>query len=257
MSKQNITFGIYGAPSETFFGITLPYISFINQLDKFENSYLEIVNPFGNIDKYLEEIDVLIIPGGNDVNPQRYLKADERVDFNVGKPNVFYEDLDLRFLTKWVNLGKPTLGICRGMQTLNVIFGGTLYQHIVGHRQSDDRNVTKYETKVVKPNGEIDYIKVNSFHHQAVKDLGKDLEIIAWGRTYIGCPSLKDENKLETSWRVKIEKNKYNFENYPVIIEGFKHKTLPIIGVQWHPEEFNCEFTMSYINKFINEYVNS
>lgn len=257
MSKKNLVFGVYGAPSEISFGVSLPYISFISKLNDFDNGYLEIVNPFGNIEKYLEEVDVLIVPGGNDVDPQRYLKENKRININVGKPNVFYEELDLKFLEKWVKLGKPTLGICRGMQTLNVIFGGTLYQHIVGHRQSDERNVTKYETKVVNPNGEINYIKVNSFHHQAVKDLGEDLEIIAWGRTYIGCPSLKDKDKLTTNWRVKLEKNKYIEEEYPVIIEGFKHKSLPIIGVQWHPEEFDCEFTMSYVNKFINDYVNS
>ncbi|MEM4711382.1 MAG: gamma-glutamyl-gamma-aminobutyrate hydrolase family protein [Candidatus Woesearchaeota archaeon] len=257
MFKQNLTFGIYGAPFESFFGISLPYIHFINKFKYFNEGNLELINPFGNFERYLEQVDILIVPGGNDVNPHRYLKNDEKIDINVGKPNVFYEDLDLKFLSKWLKLGKPTLGICRGMQTINVLLGGTLYQHIEGHKQTEERNITRYETKVLNIDNRIEYIKINSFHHQSIKDLAEELEIIAWGRTYVGCPSLDDKNKLETEWEVKTGKNSYKTEKYPVIIEGFKHKTLPIIGVQWHPEEFNCKFTLSYINKFIEDYANS
>lgn len=253
--NQKITFGIYGAPTDTMFGVTLPYIEFMTKFYGYINSFIEIINPFSNHERQLRDVDVLIVPGGHDIDPHRYLREGERVDLYTGKPNIFYEDLDLNFLKRWLHLNKPTIGICRGMQTLNVILGGTLYQHITGHRQSDERNITKYETKVIGFDGETKYIKINSLHHQAVRELANGLKPIAWGRTYVGCPTLSDPEKLYENWKVKVDKNKYDIVSYPVIIEGFVHEELPIIGVQWHPEEFDCEFTLSYINHFIQEYV--
>ena len=104
----------------------------------------------------------------------------------------------------FVETGRPILGICRGMQALNVFFGGTLYQDIPGHREPDHDMV--HPTTADGPIAQLFGTRpaVNSMHHQAVERLGGGLVI---------CQRAADG-----------------------IVEAIYHPALPILGVQWHPE---------------------
>lgn len=104
----------------------------------------------------------------------------------------------------FVDHRRPILGICRGMQALNVFFGGSLYDYIPGHQlpQGDILHATSASGCLCRLLGEGP--TVNSNHHQAIKTLGRGLRICQWSRDGV--------------------------------IEGICHCRLPILGVQWHPE---------------------
>ena len=136
---------------------------------------------------------------------------------------------------------KPIVGICRGFQTLNAYFGGTLFQDIKGHNQTKGygaRSETKDDLWT-----EDKIYKINTIHHQSVKKLGDDLVAIGFSPVIAGCPSLLEDQFLT----IKT----YGVKSYISFTEAFKHKSLPIVAFQYHPEEFNCEFAISEINKIL------
>lgn len=127
----------------------------------------------------------LVLPGGGDI-------GDGLSDGEAGVIRYFIE------------AGRPILGICRGMQALNVYFGGTLYDFIPGHQVPDTYPVhpttaTGLVAELLGPTP-----VVNTNHHQAVEQLGSGLVI---------CQRSADG-----------------------VAEAICHTTLPILGVQWHPE---------------------
>lgn len=158
---------------------------------------------------YLPEADLsfdgLVLCGGNDIAPERYGQAVN------GAENMDHERdaAEFALLRAYVDAGKPVLGICRGHQLINVFFGGTLYQHLPEtsqHRASEDvviHEVSATEGSFLeKLYGEKFF--TNSFHHQAIDKLGEGLSPAAiWDGRYI---------------------------------EAVEHSSLPVFGVQWHPE---------------------
>lgn len=152
-----------------------------------------------------EEVSALVIPGGADLDP-RYYGEENRACNKL----VSYERVELEFemLKIFIPTQKPILGICYGMQLLNVFFGGSLHQDIetsVAHR--DGRHLVKITKSFPLEEGTYE---VNSSHHQAVKKLGEGLEVF----------SLAEDG----------------------IIEGFFHREHPfLVGVQWHPERDSAE----------------
>lgn len=175
--------------------------------------YVDAVNGTGGIAdaKYLPRVadnyDGLILCGGNDINPKYYGE-----DIN-GSVDIDYErdKVELELLKAFVKAGKPVMGICRGFQLINVYFGGTLYQDIENAKQHSSyadfdliHGVTAVKDSILhKLYGE--NFVVNSYHHQAIKKLGDNLKV-----------TLTSADKT--------------------VIEGFEHNSLPIFGVQWHPE---------------------
>lgn len=133
----------------------------------------------------VQACDALLLPGGGDI----FTSLDEQ---------------EYLLIQSFVDTNRPIFGICRGMQALNVWFGGTLHAHISGHQlpRGDMVHTTHTVGLLNELLGQTPF--VNSNHHQAIAQLGEELIPIQWA----------DDG----------------------IIEAVCHKSLPIWGVQWHPE---------------------
>ena len=158
-------------------------------------------------------LDGLLVPGGIDVSPLLYGQDPiQAVTFTQEAQDRF----ELALIREAVAQGKPILAVCRGAQLVNVALGGTLYQDIheqagatICHRQ--DSRIPSECTHTISTvpgtlferlmNGQT---AVNSFHHQAVRDLAPGLVAAAWSADGI--------------------------------LEAFESPTRPILGVQFHPE---------------------
>lgn len=136
----------------------------------------------------IESCDGFIFSGGQDVEPSCY--GEEKLE-SCEECMPGRDSYELKFLRLVLDCNKPVLGICRGIQVLNVLFGGDLYQDIpsqlgseVSHRapvigESAMHKVEVFEnTPLARLVGESEIV-VNSFHHQSVKNTGRGLEIMA------------------------------------------------------------------------------
>ena len=146
--------------------------------------------------------DGLIIPGGKHVHPSFY---HDKVKCKKHKFVKSLDRLEIALVKKFIKKKKPVLGICRGCQLINVTLGGTLKQDIgKGHYHDKSRNTkTKKGTDMRKLYGAS--VHTLHYHHQAIKKLAKPLKV-----TMVDA---KDG-----------------------VIEGVQHKTLPVIGIQYHPD---------------------
>jgi putative glutamine amidotransferase len=136
-----------------------------------------------------EYIDALLLPGGADVEPGRYGAA-PRDDCNLSvDPEL--DEVEFR-LAEWaLEDGLPVLGVCRGIQVLNVVCGGTLWQDVQVEGAADHSHDQKPRDALVheldvKPDsllartmGATD-VRVNSLHHQAIRELGGSLRAVAY-----------------------------------------------------------------------------
>ena len=146
--------------------------------------------------------DALLLPGGGDLEPWRY--GQENTASRGLEPE--RDEAELRLLQEFTALGKPVLGVCRGLQTINVFFGGTLAQDVPGHgawEGGDRLHGVRTAPSPLRPLwGE--RMTVNSAHHQAADRLGSGLRAVQW--TGDG------------------------------VVEALCHERLPVWAVQWHPE---------------------
>lgn len=152
--------------------------------------------------KAADDCDALLVPGGADVDPIHYGQINTA---SVGiDPDRDRDEIAL--IRRFLDLGKPILGICRGHQVINIALGGTLIQDIPGHTQLDGCDRI-HPVRALHPFLQDlygDHFVVNSSHHQAVDRLGEGL----------------------TATCVSEEG----------VIEGLIHTSGKIIGVQYHPE---------------------
>lgn len=214
-------------------------IAIIERMDKYEpnrpfEDYCYLDNWFKKIfdelnillipvlsDKHIDDIvslcDGLVVTGSpNDIDPKYY--GQELIE---GKELKFDE---FPFVKKVVNsfadVHKPILGICAGIQEINVIFGGSLYQSIDGHNLRDQsmHNLNLDKDSFLYEVYKDEKIDVNSYHRQAIKDLADGFKVTA----------LSDDG----------------------IIEGIEKDN--IIAVQWHPEAlYDVKLFKSFIDKYI------
>jgi putative glutamine amidotransferase len=165
---------------------------------------------------YAHELDGLLLMGGSDVCPETYGEHALRPEWNGDRVR---DDYEIALLRAFVAAGKPVLGVCRGAQIINVAHGGTLYQDIVTqrpdaleHRNWDIYAANAHTTAIVPGSGlaalypERTLAKTNSVHHQAAKDLGRDLVVEAWS----------EPDRI-------VEALRWTGPSY-------------VFGVQWHPE---------------------
>ena len=157
---------------------------------------------------YAELCDGLMLIGGPDIEPELYGETKFNDTVKVDPIRTAFE---VPLVKAFIDRKKPIFGICRGFQLINCVLGGTLYQDIVqqlGYIHIGTNAILRHDITAEK--GSVLYnlfgekFKVNSYHHQVVKDLGKGLKVTA--RSIEG------------------------------LIEGFEHESLPIFGVQFHPE---------------------
>ena len=165
---------------------------------------------------YVDELDGLVLQGGADVSPLTYGETPIRPEWTGDRVRDLYE-IDL--LQEFITRGKPVLGICRGLQLINVAFGGTLYQDIESQHRDGAEHVDleaydehTHMISIVAGSGlsglypDVGEARVNSSHHQAVHFLGKGLAVEA--------VSVPDR-----------------------VVEAIRGKGASfVVGVQWHPE---------------------
>ena len=167
------------------------------------------------VEEIAEGLDGILFSGGGDVDP---IIFGERATDKLGAVTPRRDDFELA-LAKYVieKTEKPVLGICRGIQVLNVAMGGTLHIDLPSDGKlchsltMYPRNVRSHEISV-QPGTRLEQVmglqgKVNSFHHQAIKDIAEGLQVTAVSA---------DDSVIEA---VEAPGDRY------------------ILGVQWHPEE--------------------
>lgn len=181
----------------------------------------------------LEDIDALratfdacggiMIPGGVDVDPATYGETPHE---KLGRIDPDRDRVELQ-LTRWaIEDRKPLLGLCRGLQVINVAAGGTLFQdlddQLEGAIRHDyfptygfDRDYVSHEVAVARESRlhslvDVDQLPVNSMHHQGVKQLGKGL--VACAHSADGL--VEAVESVNGHW---------------------------MVGVQWHPEVFDAD----------------
>lgn len=173
------------------------------------------------VDEYLEQVDGVLLIGGNDVTPF-YYKAEAH--FELEAIDMKRDRWELAFFHRAREVGKPILGICRGMHLINVALGGNLNQHLpdneklLRHRSEDLENNPSFHSISNHAGSFMDEIYgkrliVNSMHHQGISRLAKGLRAVSWSEDGI--------------------------------IEAVEHEKEPIWAVQYHPEfpNHNPEFS--------------
>lgn len=209
--------------------------SLIETVEKFGHTavILPVHNNFNhNIDKLISIIDGLILSGGTDVSCELY---NETLLNERWKGQIKRDKFEIELLNKAKEKNIPVLGICRGLQLINVAYGGSLYQDIVMYKEGSHphRNQELYDklghnTRVIhdSPLYKLlakEQIYTNSVHHQGIKELGYNLEIMAYS----------DDDVIEA-----IFDPRYDF----------------LWGVQWHPEWLPDDIDQNKIfNKFFDK----
>lgn len=135
------------------------------------------------LQRYVDELDGLVLVGGADIPPSAYgQQPHETVKV---MPSQRY-NFDRKLIALWLAQGKPILGVCLGMQFTNVVAGGTLIQNIPSQVGTKVAHRRKYHRVRFEPNSSLakilgtDEALVYSNHHQAVKDMGRGLKVIAY-----------------------------------------------------------------------------
>ena len=155
----------------------------------------------------IKDMDGIVLPGGVDLDPALYHEK----NIDCRDINVELDSLEMAVIREAVEQQIPILGICRGLQILNVYFGGSLIQNV---EHCDIHAWTGKEDRVHLTDVQqgsflheiygAEEIPVNSAHHQAVKELGRGLKAVQYSKDGL--------------------------------TEAFYHTELPIYAVQWHPE---------------------
>ncbi|PID94923.1 MAG: fused gamma-glutamyl-gamma-aminobutyrate hydrolase/peptidase [Bacteroidales bacterium] len=178
---------------------------------------IPVVNDLAMLDFIVEKLDGIILSGGGDLN-SKYFGQEPIAE--SGESCDFRDEYDLSLVRLAKDYQVPILGICRGMQVLNIAFGGDIYQDIktqyygnpLDHSQKEARYIPTQRVKIhfdsllysiVKE----EHLSVNSIHHQAVCNIAKGFRTVAFA-----------EDGL---------------------CEAIEAISYPMIGVQWHPEHLS------------------
>lgn len=208
-----------------------PIIAIVGRSDatyNYENALRRLAIPYLTTLAIEEALlaDRLLLPGGGDITPAFFGQH------NCGSNNIDTEldIIQLQALSLFMEQKKPVLGICKGLQLINVHLGGTITQHIATaetHKWiGKDQQHFVYHSELARTDFFYQLYGtstlVNSAHHQAIDRLGDDL-----------IPVCRAGDN---------------------IIEGITHKHLPVIAVQWHPERIMDDGGELLWRYFMNAY---
>ena len=164
----------------------------------------------GAAEELLERFDGLLLAGGGDIEPARYGAGDHPAQYGIDPAR---DELELELARVAVRTGVPTLGICRGVQLLNVAFGGTLIQHLPegdGHVVHRDEAKQAMHDVEVEPGSRLagalgqTRAACRSHHHQGLDRIGDGFRPVAWAPDGL--------------------------------VEGIERDQGWTVGVLWHPE---------------------
>ncbi len=210
-----------GGSDDLLFRLKRDYVSAVARAG---GSPLVLVPVFDDIPRIAGLVDGLLVPGGGDIPPEYYNETAVVPAACLELAERDRTDFELALLGEVNKKQKPVLGICYGMQLINVMFGGSLYQDIgrqtgcgQGHKDGQHGiRITGHFPAGLEPL----YLTINSSHHQAVKTLGSGLEVFA--------------------------------EAEDGIIEGIYYPRHPFLaGVQWHPEQGCDALSLKILALFI------
>ena len=164
-----------------------------------------------------EEVDGVLVMGGGDVDPELY--GGEATHPTIASVDRGADDAEARLVRAALDAGRPVLGICRGLQLVNVVRGGTLHEHLgTGiHRNDADRQGPMFQHDVeISPGTRLHAVlgpelRVVSGHHQAVNRLGEGLRVSAVAPDGV-VEAIETTDPSE--W---------------------------LVGIQWHPEDGQTE----------------
>ena len=198
-----------------------------DKFDNLENSYIQYLQSFGieaipvpnlikDVSKYLQKMPIggIILSGGNDIDPVSFgLEKEEGLSLALERDRV-----EKGMLEHALENSLPVLGICRGMQFLNVYFGGKLSRVEHPPRVIHEISIQVYQETFGEK------VEVNSYHGWGIKedDISSKLKVLA----------VSEDG----------------------VVEGIYHPSLPIAGIQWHPERDSPDdaFNAKIINAFLN-----
>lgn len=179
---------------------------------------LPIILPVGaeeDVKQFAGLIDGLLLTGGGDIDPTIF---GEEPHLRLGDVDPARDAVELDLFKEVLALNKPILGVCRGLQIMNIALGGNMYQDIYAQKEGDllqhiqkapnshgSHFVQVEKESLLESITKTSQIKVNSYHHQAVKDVPKPLII----------SGVASDGVIEA-----IESTAHTF----------------VLGVQWHPE---------------------
>ena len=135
-----------------------------------------------DLESLIARLDGVCLSGGPDLDPDAYGARERHEELGPTEPTL--DAFEIALARAALERDMPLLGICRGAQALNVACGGTLHQHLPGHRQSEPGCTPTHEVEVLPQTRLAGLLgagthAVNSFHHQAVDRIGSGLRVAA------------------------------------------------------------------------------
>lgn len=178
------------------------------------------------IEETMAALGGLLLPGSRDMDPKFY---NQEPHPKLRPMSLERTETEFSVLNRAIEREIPVLGICGGMQLMNVFYGGSLFQDIydflpeaLPHEKGSVHDIEAREGTVLREITGKDYFPVKSYHHQSVKDVGKGLRVNAVTRDGI--------------------------------IEGIELESGSfVLGVQWHPELEDTEISEALFGRFIEE----
>lgn len=217
---------------ENSFGVTTPYLEYFNRFGQ--------VNILTMRDGIVDNCDLLVLPGGKDLNPANYNQVPGYMNSNSDMAKEFFYRVNL---PQYIKAKVPIFGICLGHQMLNTFFGGQLTQDIHNHDYSIQRSDLVHKLREVLDydfeNKKIMSLStkskdVNSLHHQGI--------LIYKNQKGNTCNQLAP---CMIPTHIVDDSSQY-------VVEAMIHESLPIASVQWHPEEIYDGLSMKMIHDLLD-----